>query len=178
MFDEFDQERYFRRMWDAIQVARPVHYALFTFGESLLPYFLVSEAGEEEVTVSITKGEVKIDRPLIVTADNARPEFQNFFDNAEEEGIVDFLLARSAAFSHLKFANRSGPQKIVSDSVEEAVARLNRQLDDEEEDRTAILIAPAELRGVAVLKYTAERVWSSAADNVQELRERGFLPGS
>jgi len=26
------------------------------------------------------------------------------------------------------------------------------------------------------LRYAAERVWSSASDNIQELRERGFLP--
>jgi hypothetical protein len=26
------------------------------------------------------------------------------------------------------------------------------------------------------LRYAAERVWNSAPDNIQELRERGFLP--
>jgi len=27
-----------------------------------------------------------------------------------------------------------------------------------------------------VLKYATDRVWHSAPDNLQELRERGFLP--
>ena len=72
--------------------------------------------------------------------------------------------------------NRSGPVKLVSDSVEEIVAKLNRQLDDEEEDRVAILTAPVSLGGLAILGYTTERVLSSAPGNVQELRERGFLP--
>ncbi len=172
----FDDEQRFREAWDAIAIARPVHYGLFTFGESVLPYYLVCGAATAGETVSITKGEVRITRPMIITPDNARPEFRNFFEDADEEQFVEFLLARTAGFSHLKFDNTSGPAKIVSDSVEEVVSKLNRQLDDEEEDQVAILTAPPALAHVALIRYAAERVWSSAAGNVQELRERGFLP--
>jgi hypothetical protein len=63
----------------------------------------------------------------------------------------------------------------ITDSVEEAVARLNRQLDDEDEDRVAILCAPESLARFAIFRYAAERVLQSAPDNIQELRERGFL---
>ena len=52
----------------------------------------------------------------------------------------------------------------------------SQQLDDEEEDRVAVLTAPAELGGLAILKYTTERILTSAPGNVQELRERGLLP--
>lgn len=161
---------------EAVQIARDVHYSLFTFGQSELPYLLIlSELGEDR-TVSVTKGEVKITRPLIITPDNARPEFQNFFDDDEDAGLAQFILSRTASFSHLKMENQSGPKRIVSDSVEEAVDKLNRQLDDEEEDHVAILTAPAPLAGFAILRYASERILRSAPDNIQELRERGFLP--
>ena len=175
-FEHFDRGRHFQELWESVRIERPVNYSLFTFGESELPYFLVCGATEKGATVSITRGEVKVTRPSIITPDNARAEFRNFFEDNEDEGIVDFLLARSAAFSHLKFDNRSGPARIASDSIEEVVDRLNRQLDGEEEDHVAILSAPAEMAGIAVLRYASERVWASAPDNVQELRERGFLP--
>ncbi len=175
-FYEFEEEQKFREAWEAIRIARPVHFSLFTFGESILPYFLVCEASFSETTVTIRRGDVRIARPTIITPDNARPEFHNFFEGEDSEGLIEFLLARSAAFSHLTIDNECGPERIVSDSVEEAVAKLNRQLDDQEEDRVAVLTAPPKLAAVAVLRYTAERVWSSAPDNVQELRERGFLP--
>ena len=174
--DEHEQERRFRTAWEAVAIRRPVHYSLFTFGESVLPYFLVLSAAKPGQTVSLTQGAVRITRPTIITPDNARPEFDNFFDDSANERLVQFLLARTAGFSHLKFANASGPKRITSDSVEEIVSKLNRQLDDEEEDHTAILTAPPELAGIALLRYAAERVWSSASDNIQELRERGFLP--
>ena len=175
-YDYEEEEQRFREAWDSIQVARSVEYSLFTFGESLLPYFLVLGAAKPGDMVSITRGNIRITRPTIITPDNMRPEFRNFFDSQEGEGIVEFLLSRSAGFSHLKFDNESGPKQIVSDSVEEAIARINRQLDEEEEDRVAVLTAPPHLAGVALLRYASERVWSSAPDNVQELRERGFLP--
>lgn len=176
-FDSFEQEQRFRKMWESVAIERPVHYSLFTFGESVLPYFLVARSEKPGDPVALTKGEVRITRPTIITPDNMRPEFQNFFEeNDDGEAMVDFLLARSAAFSHLKLDNSHGPQRRMSNNVEEVVAKLNRELDEQEEDRVAILSAPKPLAGIAVLRYAAERVWSSAPDNLQELRERGFLP--
>lgn len=175
-FSEYHQQRRFQEAWESVQIVRPVHYSLFTFGESELPYYLVSEARKAGKTVSIRQGEVRITRPLIITPDNIDPEFRNFFEDDDDAAAAQFIMARSAAFSHLKFENASGPARIVTDSVEEAVARLNRQLDDQEEDRVAIISAPAGLSGFAIFRYAAERVLQSAPDNVQELRERGFLP--
>lgn len=173
---DFNSERQFFEVWNAVEIVRPVSYSLFTFGSSELPYYLVCPPSRDQHLASVRKGQVNIDRPLILTPDNVHPEFRDFFEDAADDGIIDFLLARTASFSSLKLTNRSGETKLVSDSVEEIVSRLNRQLDDEEEDRVAILTAPSALAGVAVLKYATERVLSSAPDNVQELRERGFLP--
>ena len=173
----FEQMQRFRDAWEAVRVERSVPYTLFTFGESVMPYFLVCSAGKPGELVSLTRGEVRIARPLIITADNAEPEFRNFFESDDEGQGIEFLLARSAAFSHLKFNNQHSPAQLVTDSVEETVAKLGRRLDDEDEDRVAILSAPKRLGGLAVLKYATERVIASAPDNVTELREKGFLPG-
>ncbi|MGQ0634091.1 MAG: hypothetical protein ACT4QC_05760 [Planctomycetaceae bacterium] len=175
-FPEFERRRRFQQAWEAVRIARGVHYSLFTFGESELPYFLICDRRSNDRTVAITRGEVRVTRPLIITPESSQPEFRNFFEDDEDGIAADFIMARRAEFSHLKFENQHGPAKFVTDDVEEAVARLNRQLDDEEEDRTAILCAPADLAGFAVFRYAAERVMRSAPDNVQEMRERGLLP--
>lgn len=175
-FDEYEAEQRFQQAWQAVEIVRPVHYSLFTFGESTLPYYLVCGDSTPGQTVSITQGEVRIKRPMIITPENARGEFRNFFESAEEEGLARFLLARNAQFSNLQFDNQSGEKRIVSDSLEEAIDKLNQRLDVEEEDRIAILTAPPNFAGIAVLRYAAERVWESGPDNIQELRERGFLP--
>jgi hypothetical protein len=176
-FPPFDPEAFFRAAWESVRIARPVQYALFTFGESELPYFLVVDSEQPRNPVSVTQGEVKITRPVIITPGNAQPEFSHFFEGSNElEGMIDFLIARTAAFKHLKLDNIHKRPEISSDSVEEVVSRLNRKLDSQDEDRVATLTAPYGLGGVAVLKYAADRVMQSAPGNIQELRERGFLP--
>ena len=172
---DFEDELRFRRIWNAVEIVRPVSYSLFTFGSSDLAYYLVCEGENAGDLVSVLKGSVKIDRPVILTPDNVNPEFHNFFDESEYGSVVNFILARTMAFGNLRLTNTTQQSKLVSDSVEEIVAKLNRQLDDEEEEHVAVVTAPAELAGVAILKYATERVVSSAPDNVQELRERGFL---
>ncbi|MCH2516254.1 MAG: hypothetical protein MK134_12025, partial [Dehalococcoidia bacterium] len=55
-------------------------------------------------------------------------------------------------FSSLKFDNQSGSSKLVHKSMEEVVAQKNRQLDAEGEDRVAILTAPKNLGGLALVR--------------------------
>lgn len=173
----FNPEAYFRAAWDSVHIVRPVQYALFTFGESELQYILVVDADEPRQPVSVTRGEVRITRPLIITPQNASPDFLHFFEEGDEyEGMIDFLMTRSAAFRHLQLSNLQKRPELLSDSVEEVVSKLNRKLDSQDEDRVAVLTAPHGLGGVAVLKYAADRVMQSAPGNIQELRERGFLP--
>ena len=174
--DGFGNERRFRAAWESVRIVRDVHYSLFTFGASDLPYYLILSGEEEDQAVSVTQGEVKITRPMIITPDNARPEFEDFFEDSDDEDLAQFIMARTASFSNLKFRNQTGAKRIVSDSVEETVAKLSQKLDSEEEDRVAILTAPAPLAGFAVLKYASERIMQSAPGNIQELREKGFLP--
>ena len=181
MFDEFDQFQRFRSTWNAVRIERAVELGLFTFGDSDLPYYLVtsssgSDTAGKTAMVKVRRGNVTVTRARIITPDTMHPELRNFFDEHEESGLIEFLMSRTAAFSNLKLSNESGPEKIVTDTVEEAVTRLNRQLDDEDEDRVAILSAPAALAGFAVFRYASERILSSAPGNIQELRERGLLP--
>lgn len=175
-FSSNDPERAFLRLWNAVEVVRPVHYSLFTFGESELPYYLVVDSDAQNPMVKLARGTVRVTRPLIITPSNTQPEFENFFEDDGVNQVAKFLLSRQAAFSHLRFDNRETQERLVTDSVEEMVEKLTRQLDAEEEDRVAILKAPHGMGGVAVFRYAAERVMQSARDNIQELRERGFLP--
>lgn len=174
--DGFADEQRFLEAWESVKIEREVRYSLFTFGESDLPYYLILSGATADRAVSVTRGDVKITRPLIIRPENSPPEFENLFEEADDEHLAQFIMARTAKFSNWKFQNRSGSKRLVSDSVEETVAELNRKLDTEDEDRVAILTAPAPLAGFAVLKYASERILQSVPENIQELREKGFLP--
>ncbi|HBN75610.1 MAG TPA: hypothetical protein DD473_07300 [Planctomycetaceae bacterium] len=175
-FQNFDDEMSMKRVWNSVRIARSVPYSLFTFGVSDLEYYLVLKPQAENAQVKIRKGEIKITKPLIVRPGDASLEFQDFYESEENDSLVQFLMSRTAAFSNLKLTNHAGKEEIVSDQVEEVVDRLNQKLDREDEDRIAILVAPEALAGVALIRYAAERIISSAPENLTELREKGFLP--
>ena len=173
--DGFSDMRRFRVAMDSVAIVRGVKYSLFTFGETDLPYFLILSGPREDQAVSILRGNVKISRPIIITPQNMQPEFEDFFDDDEDEDLAQFILARSASFSNLKLKNTTGTKQIVSDSVEESIAKLNQQVDKEDEDRVAILTAPVALASFAILRYATERILQSVPDNLQQLREKGFI---
>jgi len=176
MFEDFERDQIFRRMWESVRIEREVEYSLFTFGDSDLPYYLVTPKTDDDELVKIRQGQITVSRARIITPDSMKPEFQDFFDENEDYGVIDFLMSRTAAFSNLKISNQRGTERVVTDTMEEAVDQLNSRLDAEEEDRVAILTAPAGLSGMALLKYASHRISESASDNLNELRERGFLP--
>ena len=176
MYSNFDAENRFLQAWNAVDIERPVEYSLFTFGEPVLPYYLVCGESAGKAAVSVTQGDVRINRAMIIRPDGDNAQLKNFFENPEEEDVVQFLLARSARFSNMRLENRSGDRRLVPGTMSDTIEQLNQKLDDEDEDRVAILSAPPDLGNVAVLKYATDRVWHSAPDNLQELRERGFLP--
>lgn len=174
--DGFAEERRFRAAWESVKIVRGVRYSLFTFGETDLPYYLVLQGSNENQPVSVTQGGVKITRPMIITPHNSPPEFQDFFDDADDENLAQFIMARTASFTNLRLRNHQGSKQFVSDNLEETVAKLVKKLDQEDEDRVAVLTAPLPLAGFAVLRYASERIMQSLPENIQELREKGFLP--
>ena len=174
-FEGFRREQQFAHMWNAVRIERAKRHSLFTFGESRIPYYLICEPATDGGMVQVTRGEVRVTRPAIITPGNCDPEFHEFFESQEEWEAASLLLSRTAGFSNLKLHNHTAGRQFVSDQVQEVIDRLNRQLDAEEDEEMAILTAPAELAGMAILRYTAERIWESVPHNIQELRERGFL---
>lgn len=173
---DYESEQRFRKLWSSVSIERTVPYSLFTFGVSDLPYYLVTAPEQPGELVEVKQGEVTVNRPNIITPYNAAPEFKNFFEDDDFFGMADFVMSRSAAFSHLQIENHAKKRELVSDSVEEVVEKINHRLDLEDEDRIAILTAPHKLGKLAVLRYTTERIMASSQDNLNELRERGFLP--
>ena len=128
MFDEFEQFQRFQATWNAVRIERAVEVGLFTFGDSDLPYYLVTsssgrDAAGKAAMVKVRRGNVTVSRARIITPDTMHPELRNFFEEHEETGLIEFLMSRTAAFSNLKLSNESGPEKIVTDTVEEAVTR-------------------------------------------------------
>ena len=181
MFENpFEDRGDIRVLFDRVRVERPVHYTLFTFGDSELEYYLVVDSEEPKQPVHVARGQVTVSRPTIITP-GGNPEMVGFFEEmgASYEDMARsavFMMSRTAAFENVRLSNRIGKRETMSDSVEEVVEKLGKRLDAEDEDRVAILSAPHGLGPVAVLKYTTEQIGRSTPGNIKELQEKGLLP--
>ncbi|MEJ7594577.1 MAG: hypothetical protein WKF77_23830 [Planctomycetaceae bacterium] len=100
MFDEFEQFQRFRSTWNAVRIERAVELGLFTFGDSDLPYYLVTSSSGKGVAansamVKVRRGNVTVSRARIITPDTMHPELRNFFEEHEETGLIEFLMSRT-----------------------------------------------------------------------------------
>ena len=96
-------------------------------------------------------------------------------DDADGERVVRFLMSRGVKLGELNLRHRGRDRKRLARTPEQLVRELTDRIEDED-DRTAILVAPHGLGGVALVRYAAECVMESTPGNIGELRERGFLP--
>ena len=96
-------------------------------------------------------------------------------DGDDGERVVRFLMSRGVKFDRLNVSHARRRRGMLTGSPEQVVRRLTDAIEDED-DRTAILVAPHGLGGVALVRYAAECVMESTPGNIGELRERGFLP--
>jgi hypothetical protein len=62
LFDEFEQFQRFKSAWSSVRIERSAEYGLFTFGDSELPYYLVTSSDEGDRLVKVRKGKVTISR--------------------------------------------------------------------------------------------------------------------
>ena len=96
-------------------------------------------------------------------------------EGSDGEQVVRFFMSRGVKFGDLDVGHRRLRRGRSARTVRSVVDELKAEI-TEEDDRTAILVAPHGLGGVALVRYAAECVIESAPGNVGELRERGFLP--
>ena len=96
-------------------------------------------------------------------------------DDDDGEQVVRFLMARGVKLGELDVSHRRLRRGRSPRTARSVVDELKAEVVDED-DRTAILLAPHGLGGVALVRYAAECIMESTPGNVGELRERGFLP--
>ncbi|MEM1061622.1 MAG: hypothetical protein AAGJ97_04750 [Planctomycetota bacterium] len=169
-----DRVTRFREQWDAVRIVRNVPYTLFTFGDTDLPYALVLEPDDDSADAGLVRGQITISRPKIITPGPDRPEFDGFFD--EDDAAATLMMARGVKIPRLRFANTSRDEESVGSDVETLLARVVDRLEDEDEDRVAVLSAPRPLAGTALVRYAVEKAIESTPGNIGDLRDRGLLP--
>lgn len=160
-------------VWNNTKILRNVEKNLFTFGDTVLPYFLIAELVKDKPSTFVKEGEVIIKRPLIYTPYQDTPHFKGFGEKEKE--YSNFIIHRMAYIPPYTYQNASKSFYISSDNIEETSARLSKRLDGEGNNLTAIIKTMMDMWEVSVMRYSIERMVKSLPSNITELKERGLL---
>jgi hypothetical protein len=163
----------FEKIWKETRILRHVDKALFTFGDSYLPYFLVARSVVNEGDTVIREGEVIVKKPVIITPTPGSPYFEGFGEHEKEASR--FLISRLAYIPPYRYTNSSKGLEVCSESIDETVNKLGKRLDKEGKNLVAIIHGRSDHWEITIMRYSVERMIKSLPSNITELRERGFL---
>jgi hypothetical protein len=161
------------------EVVRPPKQSLATFGTTNVYYYLVAEAAYNEINNTnetvIREGRVIAERPRIVTP-SYLSRVQGF--SAEARKLFEMLMTmQTSSSAGLMYSYRNEPREvnIVSDDLPAVIARLNGEIDRQQNPLTSIIKGEDMLWDVSILKFIYEITQNSVADNFSQLNMRGLF---
>jgi hypothetical protein len=166
----------FRKILQQIQVVRSPRHRLATFGDTAINYYLVTDVPGLTDRSRLRMGQVRAERPALITPQGLRERFSGFGDEALD--YVNWLTSRYGdALRGLEYNFRNETEKTSLELVspENLIQRLTNEVDHSGEFRQAILRGSDQLWELSIMKLIVEETLTSFASNIQELKERGFL---
>jgi hypothetical protein len=159
-------------------VLRKPKQALATFGVTNINYYLLtrpSYATDEKTETVVRMGHVIANRPRIVTPyylsqlDGFSADARRYFENLVEKHGADALGI------YYTYRNEPGNTDIVSNSIDDVLAKINAEIDAKDEPLAAIIRGEDTLWDVSLMKFIFEMTGDSLGGNLAELQSRGLL---
>jgi len=129
---------------------------LQTFGETQVPYILLSSSTINEGDTVVRTGEVFVHRPSLILPPNI-PQFEGF--NFEDEGsfkentMINFLMVRGITLPSMKYDNKIFSLNVFEGKIEDAIGVYGNRLQREENTSAGLICGPDRLWQLSVLIF-------------------------
>lgn len=149
-----------------------------TFGTTSFDFYLISELMDRVNEVRIRNGRIHAERPQILTPDHfARLILEGFGEKAQQ--YADQLRERTRDMAVLKygfqFRKTDVTEQTYRESLETAVTRTRRKVEDGEESQSAVIQGVDDAWEVCLLKFTIDMIERSSGGNIGDFRRRGLI---
>jgi len=172
-----DLEKKIEHAWKKTEILRQSRQLLFTFGDTELPYYVLAESLMNAGDTVVRRGEVVVQKPMIVAPPWQRGASVEGF-SSEGEACVRLLVQRAAYIPPYRYRNQAQSMAVQAGGLSETAERIGKKLEEDDDRLVAVIKGDPDLWEVSVMRYCIERMVQSTPHNIQELRERGFLPFS
>jgi hypothetical protein len=147
-----------------------------SFGTTQFRFYLVTEFMDSVDKIRVRDGNVRAERPQIVTPENLSKFLLDGFGEAAQD-FANIIESRHAAMLKYGFQIRKDDlsEEVVHDSLETVIARIDGQIPESQRSASAIIQGVDEGWEVCLLKFTFEMIQQSAGINLFDFKRKGLL---
>ncbi len=167
-----DIQKFWEKALKETEVVRARIQGLSTFGDTNLPYILLSESAVNEGDTVVRSGEVVVEKPALVLPPNI-PQFSGFeFEDGvapSENALINFLLVRGVTLPSLRYNNRTYSLNVFEGRMSAAVRHYREDLQLREDVLTGLVVAPEDCWQFSLLIFICSQISRNAETDIRKL---------
>lgn len=145
---------------------------LQTFGETQVPYILLSQSTINEGDTVVRTGEVLVHRPSLILPPHI-PQLEGF--NFEDEGsfkentMINFLMVRGITLPSMKYDNKIFSLNVFEGKIEDAIGVYGNRLQREENTSAGLVCGPDEVWQLSLLIFICSQIAKNSSTDIRRL---------
>lgn len=145
---------------------------LQTFGETHVPYILLSPSTINEGDTVVRTGEVLVHRPTLILPPNI-PQLEGFsFDDDRsfnEDSMINFLMVRGITLPSMKYDNKIFSLNVFEGKMKDAIGAHGNRLQREENTSTGLICGPDEVWQLSLLIFICSQIAKNSSADIRRL---------
>ena len=145
---------------------------LQTFGETQVPYILLSPSTINEGDTVVRTGEVLVHRPSLILPPNI-PQLEGFnFDDEgsfQEDSMINFLLVRGITLPSMKYDNKVFSLNVFEGKIDEAIGVYGNRLQREENTASGLISGPDQVWQFSLLIFICSQIAKNSSADIRRL---------
>ena len=145
---------------------------LQTFGETQVPYILLSPSTINEGDTVVRTGEVLVHRPSLILPPNI-PQLEGFNfedeDSFKEDTIINFLMIRGITLPSMKYDNKVFSLNVFEGKIEDAIGVYGNRLQREENTSAGLICGPDEVWQFSLLIFICSQIAKNSSTDIRRL---------
>jgi len=154
------------------EIVRPRVQSLATFGDTPLPYILLSESAINLGDTVVRSGEVLVEKPALFLPPNI-PQFDGFEFEAlgkdSEQAFLNFLFVRGVHMPSMKYSNHPHATDVYEGKLSDAIKHYREQLQTAENVHSGLIAAPDDCWQFALLLYVCSQIARNADTDIRRI---------
>lgn len=148
---------------------------LQTFGETQVPYILLSPSTINVGDTVVRTGQVQVHRPSLILPPHI-PQFEGFDfewqDSFKEDSMINFLMVRGVTLPSMKYDNKVSSLNVFEGKMDDAIGFYGNRLQREENTSAGLICGPDQVWQLSVLIFICSQIAKNSATDIRRLLEQ------